>query len=113
MMDKKEAAGKSPCRFSKTTVLENFEKIMKTKNPKSNQLAFRISCCINNHRLCRWSVKSFSDEKKQKNSFWCKIDLRSGNCKKHQKEDIQMNDNRSLAHTTWNCKYHIVFATLI
>lgn len=21
-----------------------------------------------------------------------------------------MNDNRSLAHTTWNCKYHIVFA---
>lgn len=22
-----------------------------------------------------------------------------------------MNDNRSLAHTTWNCKYHIVFAS--
>ena len=22
-----------------------------------------------------------------------------------------MNDNNSLAHTTWNCKYHIVFAT--
>ena len=21
-----------------------------------------------------------------------------------------MNDNKSLAHTTWNCKYHIVFA---
>ena len=21
-----------------------------------------------------------------------------------------MNDNRSLAHTRWNCKYHIVFA---
>ena len=21
-----------------------------------------------------------------------------------------MNDNSSLAHTTWNCKYHIVFA---
>ena len=21
-----------------------------------------------------------------------------------------MNDNRSLSHTTWNCKYHIVFA---
>ena len=21
-----------------------------------------------------------------------------------------MNDNNSLAHTTWNCKYHIVFA---
>ena len=22
-----------------------------------------------------------------------------------------MNDNKSLAHTTWNCKYHIVFAS--
>lgn len=22
-----------------------------------------------------------------------------------------MNDNNSLAHTTWNCKYHIVFAS--
>ena len=36
--------------------------------------------------------------------------LRSGNCNKQQKEDIQMNDNNSLAHTSWNCKYHIVFA---
>ena len=36
--------------------------------------------------------------------------MRSGNCKAHQKEDIQMNDNRSLAHTKWNCKYHVVFA---
>ena len=36
--------------------------------------------------------------------------MRSGNCNKHQKEDILMNDNNSLAHTTWNCKYHIVFA---
>ena len=23
---------------------------------------------------------------------------------------IQMNDNNSLSHTSWNCKYHIVFA---
>ena len=36
--------------------------------------------------------------------------MRSGNCKEHQKEDIQMNDNRSLAHTKWNRKYHVVFA---
>ena len=48
--------------------------------------------------------------KRTKNSFWCRIDLRSGNCKGHQKEDIRMNDNKSLAHTKWNCKYHIVFA---
>ena len=31
--------------------------------------------------------------------------------KKQQREDITMsNDNKSLAHTKWNCKYHIVFA---
>ena len=29
---------------------------------------------------------------------------------KQQKEDIRMNDMNSLAHTSWNCKYHIVFA---
>ena len=28
----------------------------------------------------------------------------------NQKEVIQMNDTKSLAHTKWNCKYHIVFA---
>ena len=25
-------------------------------------------------------------------------------------KDIKINDIKSLAHTTWNCKYHIVFA---
>lgn len=79
------------------------------KERHSKSCAFLLRC-VNNHRLCRWGVKSFSDEEKQKTPFGVKIDLRSGNCKKHQKEDIQMNDNRSLAHTTWNCKYHIVFA---
>ena len=28
----------------------------------------------------------------------------------YQKEDCQMNDNHSLSHSKWNCKYHIVFA---
>ena len=36
--------------------------------------------------------------------------VRSGNCTKKQREDIQMNDVNSLSHTKWNCKYHIVFA---
>ncbi len=39
--------------------------------------------------------------------------LRSANCSKtYQKEDIRMktNDIDSLNHTSWNCKYHIVFA---
>ena len=25
-------------------------------------------------------------------------------------KDIKINDIQSLAHTTWNCKYHIIFA---
>ena len=25
-------------------------------------------------------------------------------------EVVRMNNNNSLSHTTWNCKYHIVFA---
>ena len=25
-------------------------------------------------------------------------------------KDIKINDTKSLAHTTWNCKYHVVFA---
>ena len=35
------------------------------------------------------------------------MELRPGSCKK---EDIRMDDVRSLAHTKWNCKYHVVFA---
>ena len=32
----------------------------------------------------------------------------------YQKEDIRMtNDNKSLAHTSWNCKYHIVLPIVI
>ena len=40
------------------------------------------------------------------------MNMRSANCKKTQREDIQMsmNDRNSLSHTKWNCKYHIVFA---
>lgn len=40
------------------------------------------------------------------------IRVRSANCPKKQREDIQMglNDINSLSHTRWNCKYHIVFA---
>ncbi len=25
-------------------------------------------------------------------------------------KEIKINDIKSLAHTTWNCKYHVVFA---
>ena len=36
--------------------------------------------------------------------------MRSANCIKKQKEVTRMSDVRSLAHTKWNCKYHVVFA---
>ena len=42
---------------------------------------------------------------------FAKIKMRSANCIKKQKEVIGMpSDKNSLAHTKWNCKYHIVFA---
>ena len=54
--------------------------------------------------------KSFSEAYKIKTPF---DRIRSGllTASKNQKEVIQMpNDSNSLAHTKWNCKYHIVFA---
>ena len=56
--------------------------------------------------------KSFSDEEDIKNSF-CYTGSAVGQLhKEKQKEDIQvsLNDINSLSHTSWNCKYHIVFA---
>ena len=40
------------------------------------------------------------------------MEMRSGNCKTRSKRRTfdMANDNKSLAHTRWNCKYHIVFA---
>ena len=36
--------------------------------------------------------------------------MRSANCIEKQKEVTKMSDEKSLAHTKWNCKYHVVFA---
>ena len=40
------------------------------------------------------------------------MEKRPGNCKtKSKRGTFEMtNDSKSLAHTKWNCKYHIVFA---
>ena len=38
------------------------------------------------------------------------VEMRSGNCKLQNKGRSLKNDTNSLAHTKWNCKYHIVFA---
>jgi len=34
----------------------------------------------------------------------------SSTANKIKKENFVMKDNNSLAHSTWNCKYHLVFA---
>ena len=36
--------------------------------------------------------------------------MRSGNCRYKSKGVIQNERYKSLAHTKWNCKYHVVFA---
>ena len=60
-----------------------------------------------NSRLCREFKKALAMNKTP-----CgRIEVRPDNCTINHKEDIRMpNDNNSLAHTSWNCKYHIVFA---
>ena len=42
-----------------------------------------------NHSLGEWFKRRLVPMMRTKNSFCCKIDLRSGNCKEQQKEDIQ------------------------
>ena len=40
-----------------------------------------------------------------------RLKLRSGNCNKPREGgNMGLNDINSLAHSKWNCKYHIVFA---
>ena len=54
--------------------------------------------------------KSLSGEYEKETPFGI-IKLRSVNCRKTPKGGhSKMNDTNSLAHTKWNCKYHIVFA---
>lgn len=64
-----------------------------------------------NHSLGEWFKRRRKPMMRTKNSFCCKIGLRSGNCKGTTKGGhSRMNDVNSLSHTRWNCKYHIVFA---
>lgn len=46
------------------------------------------------------------------NFFWfANIWLQPGNCNNEaNQKEVTMSDTRSLAHTKWNCKYHVVFA---
>ncbi len=57
---------------------------------------------------------SFSDELKSKTPsiiiFVATAKKQQYNRRRTFMKNIQINDIKSLAHTTWNCKYHIVFA---
>ena len=52
--------------------------------------------------------KASADDEKQRTPF-ARIELRPDNCNK-AKGGHSVNDTKSLAHTKWNCKYHVVFA---
>lgn len=54
-------------------------------------------------------LKSFSVPYKNRAPF-DRIKVRSANCTTIKRRPIEMTDTNSLAHTKWNCKYHIVFA---
>ena len=58
--------------------------------------------------------KSFSDESLKEKLLLIKRKCGLATAKTYQKEDEKMNkssnDLHTLSHTTWNCKYHIVFA---
>ena len=61
-----------------------------------------------NHALDAWFSVAYSDEF-DKALLSVKI-MRSAKTHYNRKEVIMNNDLSRLAHTTWNCKYHIVFA---
>ena len=63
---------------------------------------------IENHALDAWFIKAYSDEF-DKALLSVKI-LRSAKTQNNRKEIIMKNDIDRLSHTSWNCKYHIVFA---
>ena len=63
-----------------------------------------------NHSLGEWFQRSLVAVMKTKSSFCFRMSVRSANCTKKAKGGHYMNDMNSLSHTSWNCKYHIVFA---
>lgn len=63
---------------------------------------------IENPALDAWFIKAYSDEF-DKALLSVKI-LRSAKTQNNRKEIIMKNDIDRLSHTSWNCKYHIVFA---
>jgi len=76
-----------------------------------NAKAFRIFFVYRKPHARRGVQESLSGEYERKTPFAI-MKMRSGNCTTRSKRrtSAMANDNKSLAHTRWNCKYHIVFA---
>ena len=73
-----------------------------------NQSVFYY-CCIRKPPTVSGVPKSFSGEYAKK-LLLVKYKCGLTTAQKTKRRTFEMNDNKSLAHTTWNCKYHIVFA---
>lgn len=63
-----------------------------------------------NHLLCGWFKKAFSVVLEIKKPPHVKDKKGFPTILSKHEEVYPMKDTNSLAHTTWNCKYHIVFA---
>ena len=62
-----------------------------------------------NHSLGEWFSKRLLSIMRTKRTPFAIIKMRSANCTKVAKGGhSRMNDTKSLSHTSWNCKYHIV-----
>lgn len=64
-------------------------------------------CLKEYHGLCLWFKKAFSFEWKIKTPF---VRINAGLPTAVITKEVSDVDNESLAHSKWNCKYHIVFA---
>ena len=61
-----------------------------------------------NHRLGRWFSKVLPFPQDKKLLLYNKLPVTAGNLTKGG--HVMTNDLNKLSHTSWNCKYHIVFA---
>ena len=63
-----------------------------------------------NHQQCWWFQKALAMRKKVPPLMYNKVGLPTKTIKTSKEDQVVKLDTDSLAHTQWNCKYHIVFA---
>ena len=65
-----------------------------------------LFCKKENHGLCLWFKRASSGEEKKTSNCY----NRTGLPTREVTKEVSKMDKNTLAHTKWNCKYHIVFA---